>query len=160
MEHCSAAVLPGEIIVVEGKLRREGSTNGDEMGRTQIQVLTTKAIPLSKARKVSEKARAEIERGRKEFEEQRRATSAAEHHVPLHIEIDAREVNEELLRRLQRVLSEHPGKQPVVLHFSVAHGERRVKLAPTWAVTWDEHLAACLHSLDGVMQTWQERALQ
>jgi len=156
MDRCGSAVLPGEIVVVEGKLQREGSSNGDELSRSQTEVLALRVTPLERARKVSDSKRAEVEEGRRQYEQREAALRAAERQPPLHVEIDARGTDRQLLESLREVLGAHPGRQRVVLHFTAGNGARKVRLGPRVAVRCDEELMAGLLSLEAVLQTWQD----
>lgn len=155
MKRCADAVLPGEIVVVEGKVQRSAAGNGDELARTQTEVIALKATPLAKARKVSDKKRAQVEAGRRQLQEQEAAALCAT--VPeLHVEVDAQAADKDFLEKLAGVLSRHPGPQRVVLRFVAPGSRRSVRLGPSVTVKWDEALAAELHSLAPVLQTWLE----
>ncbi len=156
MSKCAEAVLPGEIVVIDGKVRREGAVNGDEIEGSRIEVLAVRSTPLSQARKVSNKRRAEVEQSIKEQAQLQKMARTAEYQPPLHIEIDARNLGEDLLQGLRKLLAAHPGKQPVVLHFTTGSEARRVRLGPSACVRWCERLSKQLHALEPVLQTWQE----
>jgi DNA polymerase-3 subunit alpha len=158
MRRCAEAVLPGEVVVVQGKVRREAPADQEGLQLPRLEVQAVRVVPLRKARPVSERVRRATEEGQRQRQEARSAAHPKGPLPPVHIEIDAQAVDADFLAQLRQVLQAHRGRHGVILHFLGPTGERCVKLGPSDTVTWDEQLAAKLLELPPVLQTWEERA--
>ncbi len=158
MKRCEDAVLPGEVIVVEGQVQRSlpPENSSDVLRAPRLEILARKAIPLARARPVSESKREAVRQGRERYRQAQRLREQCAPQ-PVHIQIDAERATVDELKRLRRVLDEHPGSQPVILHFAAPGDTRIVRLGSSVRVAWDEILAKKLYELPIVLQAWQER---
>jgi DNA polymerase III alpha subunit len=159
MDKCVEAVLPGEVIVVEGKVRRELSESEDSLGTPRAEVEALRAVPLAAARPVSDKKREATANGKERWQQAQKMKSTANNHVlRVHIEMDAEASDKSLMQSLRELLLCYPGPQPVVLHFLGPAGKKRsVCLGNGYRVTWVDELVIALSRLRGVLQTWEER---
>ncbi len=159
MGKCAEAVMPGEVIVVAGKVEREMPNGDDQSASPQLELQAVKTTALGQAKPVSEKHRAATSEGRKKWEKACEMVAAANGNgaATVHIEMDAMSVDRRAMARLKELLAAHPGTFHVVLHFATAGGERRVRLGQRDRVEWTEELSVTLHHLPGVLQTWEER---
>ena len=159
MDKCVEAVLPGEVIVVEGKVRRELSESEDSLGTPRAEVEALRAVPLAAARPVSDKKREATAKGKERWQQAQKMKSTANNHVlRVHIEMDAEASDKSLMQSLRELLLCYPGPQPVVLHFLGPAGKKRsVCLGNGYRVTWVDELVIALSRLRGVLQTWEER---
>ncbi len=152
MDKCEA-VLPGEVVVVRGRIQRDRIEDTDGTVREHLSVVAERAVPLSKARPVSQKARQAIEQGRKAAE----ACKVEAKPRAVYIELDAEQLQEQALRRLKDTLAQFPGRQPVILRLTDGRRTRVIRLAPTFSVVWREELTAKLNAMPFVLLTWEER---
>jgi DNA polymerase-3 subunit alpha len=159
MSKCSDAVMPGEVVVVEGKVTREMPNGDDTTASPQIEVQAVRAVALSLAKPVSDRKRREASEGQKKWEKTCEMVAAnGNGHAVVHIEMDAMSADQQALGRLKELLGAHSGTYYVILHFATPGGARRVKLGARDRVSWSEELSAQLHSLPGVLQTWEQRS--
>ncbi|MBC7287438.1 MAG: DNA polymerase III subunit alpha [Armatimonadetes bacterium] len=154
MDKCAEAVLPGEVVVIRGRLRRDRIEDVDGTVREQICVIADRATPLSRAKPVGDKARKAVESGRRIAE----ACSTAPPPLDVHIELDAAGVTADSLQAIRAALQRYRGKQRVLLHITDGIRARVFRLAEQFAVRWCEELCVEINGVAGVMQTWEERA--
>lgn len=159
MEKCAEAVLPGEVVVVEGRVRREQSENDEAPATLRTYVEALRAVPLAKAAPVSEKKRQATAKGRKSWQHAAGASGSAKGQVRrVHIEYDAEAFDEAAAQSLRDLLLRYPGRQPVLLHFLSPTGRKRcVQLGKRYRVSWVDELVIELNKTRGVLQTWEER---
>lgn len=159
MAKCVEAALPGTVIVVEGKVRREVPTNDDALVTPRVEVEAIRAVPLAEARPVSERKRKATMEGKERWQRTCSLKAAVNDHARrVHVEFDAEVFDEGMLETLRDLLLRYPGRQPVVLHFVSPTGRKRsIGLSKRYRVAWVDELVIQLNKLPGVLQTWEER---
>jgi DNA polymerase-3 subunit alpha len=158
-------VQPNELIIVDATVdRRGGNGNGGDTP-ADTKLICERVIPLEKARPASPKKREEAERARQaalavpapEMDEED-AESVPE--MPalgpwLEVEIRTASLQPDSLSRLQQVLQQHPGLEPVAILFADNGHKRLVELGRSIKVAPEPELHLALRALPFVIDAYE-----
>jgi DNA polymerase-3 subunit alpha len=158
-------VQPNELIVVEATVdRRGGSANGgDQPADTKL--ICERVIPLEKARPASPKRREEAERVRQAAVAMPapEASEDDEEIAPpppafgpwLEVEVRTASLQPDSLSRLQQVLLQHPGPEPVAILFADNGHKRLIELGRGLRVAPEPELHLALRQLPFVIDAYE-----
>ena len=151
-QQCRDVLEQDAIIVMEARLELRSRTgpNGEEISDTKL--ICNRVRLLEGARKVSDKRRAEAERGREQ-----RARQLAEAVPPrLHVRIRADDI-QGTLEQLRRAIEMRPGELEVQLRIPGPDGLRKVLLGREFCVAANNGIVEALEKIPGVDAVWFAR---